>query len=74
MRTSSSGITAGLGHGDFSTQHVEWQLTHLRECTADHGSCRCPPEPEGPIEPTLTIKRKTNALSVRSFDIHMWKD
>jgi len=40
-------------NGDFSTQHVEWQLTHIRECTADRGSCGCPPEPEGPIEPTL---------------------
>jgi hypothetical protein len=34
--------------------HIEWQLTHLNQCTADRGSCGCPPEPEGPgSSPTL---------------------
>ncbi|KFZ17219.1 hypothetical protein V501_01853 [Pseudogymnoascus sp. VKM F-4519 (FW-2642)] len=32
----------------FSTPHTKWQLTHLNQCTADRGSCGCPPEPEGP--------------------------
>jgi hypothetical protein len=39
--------------GDFSTKHIDWQITHLQECTADPGSYGCPPEPEGPVTPTL---------------------
>jgi hypothetical protein len=39
--------------GDFSTRHINWQLAHLDKCTTDRGCCGCPPEPEGPIEPTL---------------------
>lgn len=38
---------------DSSTEHIDWQITHLRECTTDHGSCGCPPEPEVPVAPTL---------------------
>jgi hypothetical protein len=38
---------------DISTQHIEWQLSHRDKCTADRGSCDCPPELEGPVAPTL---------------------
>lgn len=39
---------------DFSTPHIEWQLTHLNQCTVDRGSCRCPPKPECRVSsPTL---------------------
>jgi len=51
----------------FSTPHTEWQLTHLNQCTADRGSCGCPPEPEGPgSSPTLEDYKTgdTNACSI----------
>jgi len=51
-------------NSDFSTQHVEWQLTHLRKCTDDRGSCGCPPEPEGPIEPTLEDYKTEKECSI----------
>jgi hypothetical protein len=38
---------------DISSQHIEWQLSHQDKCTADRESCDCPPEPEGPVAPTL---------------------
>jgi hypothetical protein len=43
----------------FSTTHTEWQLTHLNQCTADRGSCGCPPEPEGPGSSPTLVDYKT---------------
>ncbi|OBT93156.1 hypothetical protein VE01_09219 [Pseudogymnoascus verrucosus] len=43
----------------FSTPHTKWQLTHLNQCTADRGSCGCPPEPEGPGSPPTLEDYKT---------------
>ncbi|KFY92486.1 hypothetical protein V498_04915 [Pseudogymnoascus sp. VKM F-4517 (FW-2822)] len=51
----------------FSAPHTEWQLTHLNHCTADRGSCGCPPEPEGPgSSPTLKDYKtgETKACSI----------
>jgi hypothetical protein len=51
-------------NGNFSTQHVEWQLTHLRECTANRGSCECLPKPEGPIDLTLKDYKTEKECSI----------
>jgi hypothetical protein len=56
--------TLQRANSDFSTQHVEWQLTHLHECTADRGSCGCLPEPEGLIEPTLEDYKTEKECSI----------
>lgn len=47
--------------GDFNTRYIDWQLTHLDNGTADRRSCGCPPEPEGPVEPTLEHYQTSNA-------------
>jgi hypothetical protein len=59
-------------NSDFSTQHVEWQLTHLHECTANRGSCRCPPEPEGPIDPTLKDYKTEKECSISEVLRHLY--
>lgn len=51
-------------NGDFSTKYVERQLTHLRECTADPGSCGCPPEPKVPMESTLEDYKTEKECSI----------
>lgn len=38
--------------GNFSTKHIDWQITHF-ECNSDRKSCGYPPEPEGPETPIL---------------------
>ena len=45
--------------GEFSTEYIGWQLKHQRECSADARTCRCPPEPKGPIPPTLEDYKST---------------
>ncbi|KFY22848.1 hypothetical protein V491_02701 [Pseudogymnoascus sp. VKM F-3775] len=52
---------------DFATQFNEWHFTHRDECTADLGSCGCPPELKGPVAPTLE-GYKTEEAKICSID------
>lgn len=54
---------------DFITQFNEWEHTHLRECVADRGSCGCPPEPKGPVEPTLEGYKAEKAKACSIGDV-----